>query len=377
MNFDRRQFVVASVVSWCAGCVKLPMKEQDGFGITKVSLTMEESDLGKLKTAQEAKIPYPAKVDFGGEALRGEIKNTGRSTLDAFKKSYEFKFIDGGSYRGWKSIRLNAQASDLSSLKSLIGFEAFAAFGLLTPAIEPIALYLNQDYLGLYYLIEPVDEHFFARHRVPLRSLFKAKFGNSDFSNNSLTNFDQSYDVEYGLKEAAELRGLIEMVNDPKVAIGKIAAVLNVDNYLRYHAVATVLNHFDGYSNNFFIIDQVDGPMFFVPWDLDRIFETDNPEHSYEKGTSLWGTNQLSVRLFQDENLKKDYIAKLRQLLQHLASAQTLKASCELYAQRIKAAYEADRVLRAKGSLQEQQQKLQNNIDTWIAALSADLAILP
>ena len=91
-----------------------------------------------------------------------KIKGRGNYTWTGFdKKPYRLKFDKKVSIMGMKKNKhfgLLAHADDdLGFLRNAVGFELSRRLGLAwTPTAEPVEVFLNGDYIGLYFLTELV-----------------------------------------------------------------------------------------------------------------------------------------------------------------------------------------------------------------------------
>ena len=215
-------------------------------------MEIEAEDLGNLNNSIGAKKAVDGKIEIDDRIYSVGVHYAGKSTLDAVKKSYQIIFKEA-TFRGSQELRIGAQFSDQSMIRGPIGFHWYAQAGLDVPFIEPVALYLNNRYLGLYHLIEPVDLDFFHKRSLDVDRLYKAKFGNAGFEAEFLTRLEEAYSFRLEDKDWAPLRLLWEEVNREQVNLALIEQLLDVEQYLTYIAVTVLLNHWDGYDNNYFL----------------------------------------------------------------------------------------------------------------------------
>ena len=135
-------------------CKTLPMKEEEYYGLQRVSLTLRPEELGKLNNEVASKDPVLAEIHIPGQVrVVCKVSFAGRSSLEAYRKSYNLYFCQE-RFRSRSEYRLSAQSIDGSLMRSLLGYPVFASLGLMTPQVESVAAYLNKNYLGLYLLLE-------------------------------------------------------------------------------------------------------------------------------------------------------------------------------------------------------------------------------
>lgn len=370
--------LAALLVSCVLGCRTLPMAEPENFGLPLLELTVASEDEAVLNSTIWEKTPVPADLTMDGKKRRVDLKYAGKSSLDDFKKNYEIKFRDRDLYQGRGEIKLSAQAIDPSALRSTLGFWAYKQGGLIASDIEPVTLYLNNKFKGLYFKIESVDEEFFSAHRIDRGIVYKAIFGNADFGTKTLQDPGSAFAVPLDSKDFTVIKRLSELVLSEapvSVRIAEIESILDVKSVLDYVAVSVAINHFDGFANNYyFYLDRLVGKFRVLPWDLDRIFENDTVEFS--PGVSIWGGNRLSLLLLTIPEYKKYYLNKLQSLLNGPLSVAGCLAQLEVQKKTIGAAWPNDRVLSAKDrSLESEAGQLLVNIEVWHRKISDDLVL--
>ena len=136
-----------------------------------------------------------------------------------------YDFFGEGEAQELKSIVLRSGSQDQD--RCMIRDEFFTSMmaeecpHLLIQKYRPVALYINAQYQGLYFLREKIDKHFVARHlggeadsTSCIMSVFNAEFGSSA-SWYSLLNYAIANDLSHAeayryVSERADLEGLID-----------------------------------------------------------------------------------------------------------------------------------------------------------------------
>ena len=357
-------------------CVIKKTTSFESYGLTTVQIQMDSENLSQLNSTIWAKRPVNATIKVTGEEIPVVLNYAGKSTLDAFKKSYQVEILDGRKFQGRTSFRLSSQAIDPTALRSQVGFAVYQELGLPSPTAQPVSLYLDKDFQGLYQLIETVDEEFFALEGTPITALYKAKYSNASFDIASANNLDEGLTVRYGPEGYTDVKFLIEHINalpDPE-ALAKVESILDIDNFMTYTAATVLLKNWDGFVNNFFLFRRkADKKFGFAPWDLDRVYEPEPTRRPYEPDKSLWGYNRISQKLLQVEPYRKRYLDTLQQSFQQIP----LSRIFELIDQHINSqasAFAADRVLSARGnSIQAQGQVMKDVASVWHKQIQTEL----
>jgi len=260
-------FVFIAAFFFACGKIVDP-QDTDGFGLTKIEFTITSEHLGTLNSMVYARREVPARVEIAGESREIFVRYSGQTSLGQLKKSYAIEFNDpdhslnafkgeAGLFRGHREYVISAQNGDPTKLHSALGFAAYRLAGLLAPEAEPAAVYLNGEYLGLYYLIEPIEADFFRLRNQRLGSLYEAF---NVFKDGAHFSFAGGYDVRLGFENKGErenfygdLEHLIQTLDasTPENLPARVEPLLDVENYLRYLAVSVLLHNWDGYFNNF------------------------------------------------------------------------------------------------------------------------------
>jgi spore coat protein H len=363
-------------VALLAGCSS-DAERLHAFGLPIARIDLDSEALSRLNSTVTAKVPVGGKVRIGATRLDAGISYSGRGTLDDLKKSYELTFRGGARYRDHGSYRLAAQSSDETGVKAVVGFAAYAALGLPVPAVEPVVLYLNGIYQGLYHLLEPVDPEFYALRGIPLANLLKAKYGNATFAPESLAQLEDAFDSKLDPETVHDLRELILAINaeaSPE-ANATLERLLDLDSFFAYIAVTVLLNQWDGFSNNFFLHRAPGSPRFaWTPWDLDRLQDATSPQAAYRAGATPFGTGSLCQRIFEVPEWRARYLATLRKALHESLPLPSLEARIDEAAARISEAFAADAILsREARTASAMAAGLKAQFAAWYRQLQEDL----
>ncbi len=198
------------------------------------------------------------------------------------------RFAEGKRFAGVESFNLSNTSFDPSQVREALAFWLFHKLDVPASRTGHGLVYLtvagkyDREYLGLYTLIEEVDQHFLKKH-----------FGNSDgllLKPSGMRGFawlGESWDQYKGvcsprMAERPELcRKVIEfarLINraDDATFRAKIGSVLAVDEFLRFVAVNSALVNFDSFlstgHNYYLYVNPADGRIYFIPWDLNMSF---------------------------------------------------------------------------------------------------------
>lgn len=231
-------------------------------------------------------------------------------------------------------------------MKSFLAVEIFKHTDLLTFKIQPVVLYINDVYEGLYYLIEPIDEIFFIKRNIKTSELYKAYNGFAFFNYNDLPDVRKGYEKKFPEDENYYmLEKLIAVTSsDGEDFPEELEKIFDVDKFLQYWAVTVLTCNWDGVIHNFCLRrDAVTNKFEIVPWDIDRTFIWDDYR------TAFPGDNYLIRKLMKYPQYRKMYKAHFERLLSEVFNASVLFPKIDSTKTVIRNAYYNDRWLNANG----------------------------
>ncbi|MBL8204307.1 MAG: CotH kinase family protein [Blastocatellia bacterium] len=306
-----------------------------------------------------------AAVRFKGNASymssqRG-LKRPFKIDLNKYEKNAQFK--------GLTTLVLNNNIMDASMMRETIAYPLFRAAGLPASRTGYAKVYLtvpgkhDREYLGLYTLVEFVDEDFLTRH-----------FGNSDglllkpegmqggvqYLGENWDRYKERYDAKFGdkgeqgKKARQHLIQFAHLVNNgsDEEFNKKIGDYLEVDAFLRFLAVNVLTTNLDSIlamgHNYYFYLNPSTNKFVFFPWDLDLSFSGFPMGGSAEQQLDLsidhphTGTNKLIERLLAIEAVKKSYYNHLQSLLKTTFNPEQLEKQIATAEQLIREAVKAE-----------------------------------
>jgi spore coat protein H len=271
----------------------------DQTAVWDIRLTMKASDWATLVATYLEDTYYPADMGWRGQtvAIVG-VRSRGSGSRNPAKPSLK---IDFGRYvdqkfLGMKSLVLANAYQDPSMLKQRAAMLFFTRMGIPAPRVTHVRVYVNDAYLGLYMLIEPIDKVFLARMfgtdaaGVPLSNGYLYEYAWKDqyrfeYLGADLRIYADLFEAKTRENEAPSLlygaletffRDFNEVSDDDFVSV--VGAELDLKKFVRYLAVEDFLADHDGFlgywgANNFYLYRFLSSrPMEFIAWDKDLAF---------------------------------------------------------------------------------------------------------
>jgi spore coat protein H len=194
-----------------------------------------------------------------------------------------------------------------------------------------IRLEINGQFQGLYVEVEQPGKGFLKRLGLHGASVYKALSRSNRADERELGN-PESYRAQYH-KETRELEGLAELqqfceeLSRNTNALDFFERRVDLEHYINYLAASVLVQHWDGFNKNHFLIYDGEGSKkwLIVPWDLDRTLG-DHWNMSFgmaelpvllgtrrEPGVTGW--NRMEDRFFSDPALRARFLDRLAELL--------------------------------------------------------------
>ena len=265
----------------------------EGF-IHEIRLTFSENEYWDSLTTRHEDfntfsgddIPYlAANVMIDGENLASPIgvRLKGKSSyfyVPNDKKPFKLDFNEYDEeqeFDGLKKINLHNGFGDPSMLRDKLAYGMLRQVGVSAPRVAYCHLYLNDEYWGLYEMVEQIDKTF-------LKNNFASDKGNL-WKNQRWSELKwygddpNTYRDTFSLKtnetedDWSAFIHFLDVVNNTSDAdfADSINAVFDVDEYLHVLAVDVMTNNWDSYldnERNFYLYHEPkSGNFHWIPWD--------------------------------------------------------------------------------------------------------------
>jgi spore coat protein CotH len=243
------------------------------------------------------------------------MRYKGNSSLAAFRRSttrklpfrldfdrFEEQFPDirKQKFHGFRSLTFASNDRDESQLREMLASELLRDRGVAAARAALYRVYVDtgdgEQYWGLYTLVEdPADDAF-------LDSQFGNHDGNLYKPEGPGANWTQFTPAGFGKKnhktrgDYSDVQGAVAALNAPRANViawrKSLEARFDVDAFLRWLAVNTLMNNWDAYGrmahNYYLYADQARrGRLVWIPWDHNEAFSLG--------GVGEWGRGDADV----------------------------------------------------------------------------------
>ncbi|MAT38630.1 MAG: hypothetical protein CL946_03395 [Ectothiorhodospiraceae bacterium] len=356
-----RGFYTATLIVLLVGCdgesPQNPVFDLESIPV--LELRIEHDSYIEMLNSRWGKTDTPMELWSDRKRYTGYVEPQGAGSRYAAQWSYEIGLDDGQEFHGLKHFNLSAQVQDPSKLRTLLGTQLFRRAGFIVTESFPVFLRVNGKDEGLYIAIERMDETYFPRHpEYTVHELIKARFEASyTFKSGALKlskSFDQQIPDDGNLNHLAEMIRALDDTPADEI-MQDVGRYLSIRQYIRYHALASIINHQDGFSNNHYLYRSTeDAPYEIIPWDFDKVFFSGKP-------VGYAGENAIYASLVRNDSLKSLYREELEYLLEEIVTEEYCSLVIQENVSHITDAHRLDPNLGGRGiSLQNEAEKLMN-----------------
>ncbi len=255
--------------------------------VNDIKITMNPSDWSTLKANFLSDTKYPAIFTWKNITLEVAIKSRGSGSRSPIKPGIKviFDYYEPGQYfLGLESVTLRNNTQDPSQMHEKLAMLFYAKMGLPGCREAFVRYYVNNEYIGLYTIVENLDVSF-------LNRAFNE-------SNGYLYNFQhtpQYYHWEVLTDPAvyqplfqpetnkdhpdwSALLALMQSLNSSSDASGDPSKYVNFNTFLAHLAVENYVAENDGITgdfgtNNFYLYRFAGNTIHqFLPWDRSNTF---------------------------------------------------------------------------------------------------------
>jgi spore coat protein CotH len=332
--------------------------------IQRIDLFVHSSDWAKLKAEFQTNTYYPADFSWNGQTVRNiGIRSRGRGSRSPHKPGLRLDFdryTDGGRFLGLKSLVLDNLTQDQSGIHESVAMAFYSRLGI--PASREIhaRLYVNNEYAGLYSIVESVDKGLLARVFGIVDDdtqndgwLYEFKWADNWFFTylgSDLTEYMYRFEATTHESKSAEekyrpIENLVRLVNETPVDRFKaeVGAKLDLAQVVRFVAAQVFLGEIDGFLggfgiNNLYLYRLENSDVHvFIAWDADNTFY--HPEYPTNSGIR---ENVLINKLLAIPEYQALWVEEMRRNIQMAEEDEWLNTEIIRQIQRIDTAMKED-----------------------------------
>ena len=135
--------------------------------LQRIDLRMHSQDWSKLRESFQENTYYPADFVWNGQTVRNSgVRSRGLGSRSGTKPGLRVDFdryTSDQTFLGLKSVILDNLTQDPSGVRESVAMRMFARMGVPGPRESFARLYVNDQLIGLYAIVESVDKDLLAR----------------------------------------------------------------------------------------------------------------------------------------------------------------------------------------------------------------------
>jgi spore coat protein CotH len=307
----------------------------DDSGLHDLKLWINSRDWETLKTNFLSNAYYPADLQWRTTAVRNVgIRSRGNGSRSGFKPGLRIdidRYSSTQKFLGLKSFVLRNNTQDASEMHEWLSMSLFRRMGLPAPRESFARLFVNNQYAGLYTIVESVDKSFLTRqfgendgylfdYDYPADA---APYYFEDRGRDAATYVPLPFKPETHENNARPevIADMVQAINgsSPAVFRSAIAEFIDLSQFVRHVSVEVFLGDQDGVlgnwgMNNFFLYrPEFSNQFSLIVWDKSQAF-VDGP------GYPIWhnitdvpeaNRNRLMSRALESPDLRSLYLETL------------------------------------------------------------------
>ena len=281
---------------------------------------------------------FPATVTVDGTKLDnvGVRKKGFLGSLSTLRPSLKLdfgQFAPEQRYRGHQRLTLNNDRQDPSHTHQCMSYGLFRAAGIPAPRCNLARVTLNGEELGIFSNVEGVKAPFLEDHFGTAEgSLYEGQL--ADFREGFLENFEPKNDA--AANDSSDLMAMQEALEAPdEELLAALEPLMDLEEFITFWAVESLSGHWDGYSgdlNNFFLYRDPDTGFHFIPWGTDGAYQLHGFHPAGEVPASVLADGYLAYRLYNYDETRQRYRARLTELLEQFWDEEALLAEVDRWA---------------------------------------------
>jgi CotH kinase protein len=293
-------------------------------------------------------------------SLRYKGNSSFKMTRQGWKRPFKLDFNrahPGREFEGETALFLNPNANDVSQIREALAYDACRAAGLPSPRTAFARVFLTipgtqtDRYLGLYTVVEAVDNRFLREHFGTADGLLlkPERLPTLQYLGEDWSAYTNRYDPKTKARssETARFIATTRLIQQADAETLKRELPTRVDlvSLLRYVALQALLANYDsfvGNGHNYYLFqparEGADGRAVWIPWDLNEAFGGHPPggARSQQAGFAILhpqaNPNRLIDRVLADPAGAAAYRAEVERLLAGSCAPERLVALAARFA---------------------------------------------
>ncbi len=300
-------------------------------------------------------------ITFNGEKYFGAgVRIKGESSFDFYpgiKKSLKIKFNKFNKKQklnGLKTINLNNSFKDPTFMREKIFLDFLREQDLPAPRCTYANVYINDQHLGLYLIVEQIDKRFLKYNfNEDTGNLYKGEPNATlEYLGEDQNIYRRSYRVKRNsTDDISDLIGFTRILNDTLISekdkCAQLNKIFNVENCLKIWAATNLFCNIDSYNmefrHNYYLYNHPLTQKFeWIPYDANYAFCAWSPKFTLNEAENLSvvyknkNLTPLMDVVFENCDYKKFYINYYEELIDNAFTQETINIKIDSLAIKIR-----------------------------------------
>ncbi len=338
----------------------------DDSVLQEIRFSINSKDWATLKDNYLSNEYYPCDFTWRGQTVRNVgIRSRGTGSRSGIKPGLRVDFdryTSGQRFLGLKSFVLRNNTQDMTNLHERLSMQLFRRMGAEVSRETHAKMFVNEEYVGLFTVVESVDKDFLKRYLgEDTGYLYKYDYpadgtpyyfedrGSDGASYVPLPFKPETNETNPRPEFIAQW---VQAVNQSSAAAfqSAVGEYIDFQKFIRHVAVEVFIGDYDGFIGNYginnFYVYRFDNQKRFqmIPWDKSEAFKA-GPESSIFHNLNDVGEaqrNRLFTRLLSYPELYTLYLDTLTQIANSAAEASWLENEVQREYQQVRDAARAD-----------------------------------
>lgn len=310
---------------------------QPHFWDTLIARYEAAHDVNSMDVEDNAE-PLLASIEIDGKQLDSvgvKLKSNLSYSIPTDKKPmkiYFNGFVKGKKFDGLLRLNLSNEFPDPSLLRNTVAYKIFRDAGVRAPRTAFAKVYVNNNYKGLYVMIEQVDKSFFTHHfDYNSGELIKGLAGFLNWFPNDTFSLKRNYEIKRSNSDEAWKRfvDFTKKINTTPAEdfYDSLKNDFDFDSYVSVFAADIIFNNWDSYfyGQNYYVYrDSSQGKYYYLPWDYNvalNNYDMVGQDYTILPG----GANDdlfelpLPIKIINNAFLKEKYLDAVKRINQHMS----------------------------------------------------------
>lgn len=317
--------------------------------IMLIDADIEDEYYDVLMENKFSNVKVPAEIIISDRRIPVYFEPQGAGSRYFSKWGYSITCREGNRIDGLSEFNLSIQQYDKAKVRTALASWMYLKAGLPVFHSNHCFLKINDENKGLYVLTERIEDDFFSRRNMHPDELIKVVFGAKfTFStvNTLHDHFEKKIPDDGNFNNLAEFIYAVDTVKPGSIIT--LSKYLDINGYLKYHALTSIMNNSDGITNNFYFYRGKDSTGYsIIPWDFDKTFDP-------KAKIPLFSGNELMDKLMQSDSLSNLYRSHLKTVLYDIFNKENLYPIIDSVYAKISSAFSLDPYLGNSVSLNDE-----------------------